>query len=148
MRLISMVTSDAAHDLECDYAVIDLTPELARVALRRINAFNAHKAVDLDLDEMYFGDYRAEYFSPWIDEKAEAAEALEEMLEGFPVVAPDLMTAPIGFSVPESAFVRVECCQMIVRENSISFIAIPKHTDFYVHTAEVPLHLIEAAALA
>lgn len=54
MKLISMVTSDAAHDLECDYAVIDLTPDLARVALRRINAFNVQKTADDDLIEMYF----------------------------------------------------------------------------------------------
>ncbi|HEX5481856.1 MAG TPA: hypothetical protein VFZ08_04445 [Terriglobia bacterium] len=148
MRLISMVTSDAAHDPECDYAVIDLTPELARVALRRINAFNVQKTADDDLIEMYFWDYHVEYFSPWIGEKTEQADGLEEALTSFPRAAPDLMIAPVDFSVPESMAVRVECCRMVTREDAVAFMAIPKHTDSYVHTAEIPLHLIETAALA
>jgi hypothetical protein len=35
---------------------------------------------------------------------------------------------------------------MIVREGSIAFTAIPKHTSFYVQTVEIPFALLEAAA--
>ncbi len=39
----------------------------------------------------------------------------------------------------------VECEQMIVREDSIAFMAIPKHASFYVQTVEIPLAMLEAA---
>jgi len=35
---------------------------------------------------------------------------------------------------------------MIVREDPIAFMAIPKHASFYVQTAEIQLALLEAAA--
>lgn len=150
MKLISLLTSDSAADLDCDYTLIELTPELARIALRRIDAFKAQKAADRDLDEMYFWDFRTPYFSPWIAEKAGEAEALDEMLSRFPAVASgsDWMTAPDSFSVPESMAARVDCCQMIVREDAIAFVAIPKHTDCYVRTGQIPLHLIDSVACA
>jgi len=53
-----------------------------------------------------------------------------------------------GFEVPPSQIGRVECQQMIAREDSIAFVAIPKHTSIYVETAEIPLALLEAAAAA
>jgi hypothetical protein len=40
----------------------------------------------------------------------------------------------------------VECEQMIVGEDSIAFMAIPKHASFYVQTVEIPLTMLEAAA--
>jgi hypothetical protein len=40
----------------------------------------------------------------------------------------------------------VECEQMIVREGSIAFMAIPKHASYYVQTVEIPLAVLEAAA--
>lgn len=41
----------------------------------------------------------------------------------------------------------VECEQMIVREDSIAFMAIPKHASFYVQTVEIPLVMLKAAAV-
>jgi hypothetical protein len=37
---------------------------------------------------------------------------------------------------------------MIVRLDSIAFMAIPKHASFYVQTVEIPLAMLEAAATA
>lgn len=148
MKLISLVTSEPEASLDCDYALIDLTRELALIALRRIHALKAQKAGDGDLVETYFWDYHAEFFSPWLSENSEEAEAFEELLEKLPSGGADLMTAPSDFSVPVSMAVRVECCQMIAREDAIAFIAIPKHTNSYIHTCEIPLHVVEAAALA
>lgn len=89
------------------------------------------KAADRDLDETYFWDFHTEHFSPWIVEKAAEAEALGEMLSRFPAAASgyDWMTAPNNFSVPEPMAVRTDCCQMIVREDAIAFVTIPKHAD-------------------
>lgn len=97
---------------------------------------------------MYFGDYHTEYFSPWLAERLDEADRFATMIEGFPAVADDLMTVPIDFSVLESLLARVECCQMIVREDAIAFVAIPKHTNSYIYTADIPLPVIEAVATA
>ena len=34
---------------------------------------------------------------------------------------------------------------MVVRDASIAFTAIPKHTSFYVQTVEIPITILEAA---
>lgn len=104
------------------------------------------KRIDKDLDEMYFWDYHAEYFNPWITEGEGCGDTLAEAVEEFPAAAADWMAAPADFTVPEPLFARMECCQMIVRENAIAFVAIPKHTDFNVCTAELSLPMLAAAA--
>ena len=35
---------------------------------------------------------------------------------------------------------------MVVRDESIAFLAIPKHCDFYVTTAEIPVPVLKEAA--
>jgi len=36
---------------------------------------------------------------------------------------------------------------MTARQEGIAFSAIPKHASFYIHTAEVPLAMLEAAVV-
>ena len=147
MKLVSTVSSDQ-ETWSCDYALVDLNPDLARLALRRINLFKVQKKADQQLDEMYFWDFHVEYFSPWNAEEEDSAGSLSEMLNKLPLVAGDLMCAPDDFAVPGNLFARIECSQMVIRADAIAFIAIPKHASYYVRTSEVPLHLIEAVASA
>jgi hypothetical protein len=109
MKLISAITGDD-DAFGCDYALIDLSAELARLALSRVTMLKQLMRKDPELVEMYFWDYHALYFSPWISEEANEADRLATMLDGLPAVAPDLMTAPDDFSVQESLWARVECC--------------------------------------
>jgi hypothetical protein len=97
---------------------------------------------------MYFWDFHVEYFSPWNAEEKDSADSLSGMLDKLPPVAGDLMRAPDDFAVPESLFARMECSQMVVSEDAIAFITIPKRASYYIRTAEFPLHLIEAVASA
>lgn len=145
MKLVSTVAIDH-NALDCEYATIDLNPDLSRLALRRVSTLKAQKNADPQLDEMYFWDNHVEYFSPWNDEEGARADSLSEMLGELPAEADDLRRAPDDFAVPESLLAHVECRQMIVREDAIAFIAIPKHASCYIRTAEIPLPLIEAAA--
>lgn len=145
MKLISLVSSD--HDTSgCDYALIDLNGDFARIALGRVSALKVEKQGDPDLDEMYFWDYHVEYFSPWNTEEGDKPDSLSEILERLPAVKDELVRAPDDFAVPENLQARVECSQTIVREDAITFIAIPKHASHYIRTAEIPLQMIEAAA--
>jgi hypothetical protein len=147
MKLVSTVSSDQ-ETWGCDYALIDLSPELARLALRRVHILKAQKQADQQLDEMYFWDLHVEYFSPWKGKEADSADLLSEMLDKLPSVAGDLLRAPDDFAVPENLLERVECSQMITREDGIAFVAIPKHASYYIRTTEVPLSLLESAARA
>lgn len=143
MKLISIVTCPDGID-DCDYALIDLTPALAKLAVKRIAVLKEQN--DRDLFEMCFWDFQAQYFSPWTTEGEDCGDALAETVEQLPTAAGDWMIAPDDFTVPESLVARVECSRMVVRDDGIGFVAIVKHTDSYVSTADLPLRVLEAAA--
>ncbi len=144
MKLISVVScSDEVFG--CDYATVDLTSGLAALACRRIAMLKEQKRLDDSLAESYFWDDRVDYFSPWLAEQEKDADALAETLDHLPAAAGDWVEAPAEFSIPDPLRARVECCQMVVRETGIAFVATPKHTSSYVFTAEIPLPSLEAA---
>jgi hypothetical protein len=62
-----------------------------------------------------------------------------------PIEEKEIVCVPETFLVPPSQIAAVECAQMIVRKDSIVFMAIPKHASFYVQTVEIPLAMLEAA---
>ena len=151
MRVILKVWSSSPHwNGGCDYAIVDLAPELASVALRRIGTLREQQATDPQLDESYFWDSHAAYFSPWVgNERApdsgdepNVARTIEELQ----VDEREIVQAPEDFEVEEDQFARVECEQMIVRSGGIAFVAVPKHGDFHVSTAAISLEWLERAA--
>ena len=48
----------------CEFALVDLIPELARLAVLRIATLREQKNLDPDIDETSYWAYFAEYFSP------------------------------------------------------------------------------------
>ena len=54
MKLLSTVSSDQ-EAWGCDYALIDLSSELATLALRRVNIFKAQKQADQQLGRVGTG---------------------------------------------------------------------------------------------
>jgi hypothetical protein len=113
---------------------------------RYVEGTEEQKHIDDSLVESYFWDAHAEYFSPWLAEQETEADALAEALGRLPALAGDWMEAPAEFSIPDSLRARVECGQMVIREASVAFLAIPKHTSTYVYTAVVPLPVLEKVA--
>ncbi len=147
MKLISTVSSD--HETSgCDYALIELTSDLATLALNRVDTLKAQKRIDPQLDEMCFWDYHVEYFSPWNSEEENRADSMGTMIDHLPSVTGDLVQASDDFVVPEDLLARVECPQMIARQDGVSFIAIPKHASYYIRTAEIPVSMLESVAVA
>lgn len=145
MKLISRVTCPDGID-DCEYALINLTPDLARLGLKRIATLKGCKANDPELFQLHCWNFAAEYFNPWLAKDSREADRLAEMIETLPAASMDLLNAPSGFEVPENLVGRVECSQMVARDDAIGFIAIPKHTNVYVRTAEIPVSLLEEAA--
>ena len=71
---------------------------------------------------------------------------LEGMLDELAIEEKEIVCIPETFHVPHHLIAAVECEQIIVRLDSIVFMAIPKHASFYVQTVELPLAMLEAAA--
>jgi hypothetical protein len=153
MRIVLKVsTSNEYCDGGCEFALVDLSPDLAALALQRIAALREQKTLDPNIDETsYWAYFVACYFSPYaglaIDDKEVEGKriALGHMLDNFDIEEKEVVTAPECFQVPSSQIAAVECEKMIVREASIAFTAIPKHASFYVQTVEVPITVLEAA---
>ena len=153
MKLILRVSSSNEYcDGGCGYAAVELTRELASLALRRIQMLKEHKKNDELVYETYYWDFNAEYFSLRADftnmpEKMKTAIlAVADIVEALAVDDNELVTAPDDFEVVEAQIAAVECGQMIVRDDGIAFLAIPKHCDFYVTTAEIPVSVLQEAA--
>ncbi len=153
MKLVLTVSSSNQYcDGGCEFALVDLTQELAGVALRRIHVLGEHKKSDESVYETYYWAYHAEYFSPWTNlanasgKVKTALRAMAEIVESLEVEEKEVVTVPDDFEVVEAQIAAVECEQMVVREDGIAFLAIPKHCDFYLTTAEIPLQVLERAA--
>ena len=151
MRVILKVWSSSPHwNGDCDYAIVDLAPELASIALRRIGTLREQQAADRQLDESYFWDSHAAYFSPWVgSERAPDSgdePTLARTIEELRVDGRETIQAAQDFKVAEDRFARVECRQMIVRPGGTAFAALPKHGDFHVSTAQLSMEWLERAA--
>jgi hypothetical protein len=152
MHILLKVTSSNEYcDGGCEFALVDLTPELAALALQRIAALRDQKTVDPNIVETYYWAYFAAcYFSPYAalaidDIEAEAASIpLEDQLHELQIEDKEIVCVPESFQVPPGQ-VAVECEQMVVYEGSIAFTAIPKHASFHVQTVEIPVAMLEAA---
>lgn len=146
----------SSHDITygCNYALVVLTPELAKLMLERLEFVRTRKARDDDFYEAYWWDRHAFYFSPWGDMSGgdparQPNEKQTELLEGFLdglLDKADFAEIPADFDIPESTEARTECDQMIVRIDGVTFTCIPKHTDIYITTACVSLEILERAA--
>ena len=152
MKLVLKVSSNNEHcDGGCELALVDLSPELAALALRRMVVLREQKSLDPDVDKTYYWAYVVEYFSPWVSlastkEEVEPAVEVANVLDELGVEENEVLMVPESFWVPSCQIAAVECGQMIVRADCIAFTAIPKHASFHVQTVEIPLGTLETAA--
>lgn len=149
MKIVLQVFSGNENcDGGCELALVDLVADLAALALQRCRTLKEEKSRDPDVDESYYWDSAARYFSPWTvpvgadKEGGTAGPELEAVADE--VEAKGVVLVPEDFDVPQSHFASVECQQMIVGRDSIRFLAIPKHASFYVQTAEIPVGTLES----
>src|ERR1039458_6580909 len=146
MRIILKVSSSNEHcNGGCEFALLDLTPELARLALRRIATLREQKSLDPDIEETYYWAYFAEYFSPWKDPASPGEEVegtgmrLEEMLDELAIEEKEIACVPETFQVPPHQIAAVECQQMVVRLDSLVFMAIADQLERVAPAQDLPL---------
>ena len=147
---------------DCDYAVLDMTADLLKVVRNRVALARQAYRKDHDLLELYFWDYRLDFYDAAVfaaceeavaavtpgDEETQAAavDAWSDALANGHAVLPDAVELTAHTSQ------RTECNQMIVHcstmhkgpEFEISWAVIPKNTDSYVTTCGLPLAAMEA----
>jgi hypothetical protein len=153
MRLILKVTSSNEYcDGGCEFALVDLTPQLATLALGRIAALREQKILDPNIVETYNWAYFAAcYFSPYaclaVDDMEAAGGNIpqEDQLHQLQIEEKQIVCTPSSFEVPPGQVAAVECEQMVVYEGSIAFTAIPRHASFHVQTVEIPVVMLKAA---
>ena len=153
MKLVMNVSSrNENDDGGCVLACIDLTPQLAELALQRIESLRELKSRDPDTDEIYYWNYNAVFFDPFLGpgQDGESEDPLvatgEQLLDRLDKGQKGFVEVDSLFVVPEHQLATIECGQMMVRREGVAFIAIPKHGSFYVETAEVPSEVLRRAA--
>lgn len=121
------------------------------LALRRIVTLKEQNDLIDDIDEIYYWACFADYLSPWkalVISRGRvegSGPTLANDLGGLGVDQRDLVIVPEISPLRPGQIPAVECQQMIGREDSIAFMAIPKHGSFYIQAVEIPLTLLEAA---
>lgn len=144
-------SSNPDYSTGCDYAVVEGGEAFFKLALRRISVLREQKIVDPSLNETYYWDSSAQYFSPWVNRALqsevadEACVKSEESIEALEIDTREVAVASSAFVIPDSQITAVECAQMIVRDGGIAFHALLRHSDIYVTTAEISTHVIESA---
>ena len=151
MKIVMNVSSrNENDDGGCVLACIDLTPQLAELALRRSETLGELQARDQEADEIYFWNHDAVFFDPFLDvhggNSEDASAAGERLLDRLTEAGNDLVEVDKAFRVPDNQVARVECGQMVVRREGVTFIAIPKHASFYVETAEISCEVLRRVA--
>ena len=103
--------------------------------------------------ETYYWAYFVDcYFDPWAESAEDEKEgkgtssAVGDMLDELKIEDNGVVSVPENFHVAPSQSAAVECEQMVVSADSISFTAIPKHASLRVATAEIPITMLETAA--
>jgi hypothetical protein len=134
----------------CILASIHLTPDLAELALRRIDGLCAVQNQDPSADEIYYWNYDAEFFDPFLEPRGNpqgaSVAADTQLFEQLEKLSGDFIELDAAFQIPQTQLASVECSQMIARKEGIAFVAIPKHASFYVETAEIPREVLGRAA--
>ena len=153
MKLTMNVSSHNENDDGgCVLACVNLAPQLAELAIRRIESLHALQAQDGHADEVYFWNYDAVFFDPFSshddDGTLERRTAVtgEQLFEKLEKATDDFIEVDAEFEIPEGQIARVDCSQMVVRKEGIAYVAIPKHASFYVETCELPAEILRRAA--
>jgi len=70
--IVKVWSTNPDYSAGCDYAVVEISEDFAKVMLRRIGVLSEQKALDPAVCETYYWDSSPQYFSPWIDRASES----------------------------------------------------------------------------
>jgi hypothetical protein len=140
-----MLSVNSAADTRPDYAVIDLTPALARDIIAKNELVRQINLKDDSVMHVEFYNVPANYFE-LCDESEKVIADNDELSDGI-WIAEELI-------IPEDDFYRTECERLVIYANAnpgvggptILYKAAAKYSDVEFCTAYIPLPLIEQIA--
>ena len=153
MKVVLQCWSSHDDTCGCDYAIVELTPTLARLILDRIERVRRLEREDPGVTDARWWDPYAVYFSPWDnppgpddpEPDAEETERMERSLADLDNGS-EVVEAPDEFAVGKRMQARTECDRMVVSDDGVSFSCIAKHTDVRISTATIPEEVLRRAA--
>ena len=129
--LLYVYSSNPDYNANCDVAVVDLSPALARVGFTRMDQVRTLRAEDANLSAMHYLDGGVTYCSVY--------DALDEMvarLTGTDVFGAldtrEYVILPEDFAVPEEHIRRTEDNAMVVTDTELYWKALARHTSVVV----------------
>jgi len=121
------------EDVDCDYAVIEISPKRAREYLDYIQRVVELKRQTPDLLGLSVWNAQPDWVSG-LDVEAALDDELQERLgDGYPVIID-------RDSLPELEFCRVDCVTIECREDGVFWSAYLKHTSCVVETGSLDRH--------
>jgi hypothetical protein len=121
-----------------EFAIITLDREFAQRSQARRKLFEQAKKADSSLYEMYYWGGYVEYLDtldvlvPKTLSKRRLEVLVARLLEG------NVIEVPVTYrTYLENNFQRMECEQVVVSEDGVKFVALPKHTNIYVNTDDL-----------
>jgi len=105
--------------------------------------------------ETYYWAYFVDcYFDPWANSSGDVKDGdgvnsvVGDTLDELKIEDNGVVSISEKFHVAPSQYSAVECEQMVVSADSISFMAIPRHASLRITTAEIPITMLETVAAA
>jgi len=145
--LLYVYSSNPDYNANCDVAVVDLSPALARIGLTRMDRVRTLRAEEADLCAMHYRDFSTAYCSVY-----DALDEMVERLTGTDVSAAldtrECVILPEEFAVPEERVRRMEDDAMVVTDTELYWKAMPRHTSVVVSTSRLSRIQFEAWAQA
>ena len=148
MKILLRTTSTNEHAEGCEYAVVEITAELAKTVLTRRNLFREAQAKDNALGSMRFSHWAPSYYdaydlgftdpgdAPVLNADSLSADEQRDLFDDEPVTLAD------DFPLPENE-ARTECDTMVIRSDGVAWSAAPKHASYYVRTSMVRWDVFE-----
>ena len=145
-------SSDPDFNGDCDYAVVELTPALIDQIHRRVELARQASSQDNDLYGMYFWGGDAKFYDSDLLEACEKAAATDEAAQEWTAELEQKGHAmmPIAADFSSCQPQRVECADDSQMQSPvakprvrIAWTVIPKHSDVYVTTSDLPLAALE-----
>ena len=154
-------SSNSEYNCDCDYAVVELTPALVDGVRRRVELVRQAGQQDNDLYELYFWGGTAAFYDLSLIDACEEALASSAGAADADKADCDWMAKfdehghallPAGVDLEKLKPQRTECDQVIIRWSpwshnprfEVAWTTIPKHSDIYVNTSDLPLADLES----
>ena len=136
MPSILVRVSCRPEDVDCDYAVIEISPKLAREYLDHIQRVVELKRRTPDLLGLSVWNAQPDWVSGVDVEDALDAAQQAELNDGYPVIIDK-------GSLPELESCRVDCVTIECREDGVYWSAYLKHTSCVVETGTLGREFLE-----